>query len=88
MTDFTVIISNPDHLDGITWAREQYDAEMTDDEYIQWLIEQAAASYATQKAQAQWRVAYEASLNAPTPQSQKVPSVKPDVVEKPDVETE
>jgi len=31
----------------------------TDQEYVQWVMEQAAASYAMQQEQAQWRQAYE-----------------------------
>jgi hypothetical protein len=31
----------------------------TDEEYVQWVMEQASASYAVQQEQAQWRQAYE-----------------------------
>jgi len=37
----------------------------TDDAYVQWVMQNAAASYAVQKEQAEWRAAYEESLLPP-----------------------
>jgi len=68
MTDFIVSITEPAHLDGITWARDAHNVEAeqlrgeapeyrpdmpfieTDDGYVQWVMERAAASYAQQQA--------------------------------------
>lgn len=109
MTDFTVTITDQASLDGITWAREQYNASLpppppdmpppdtitggmstngngsapmaspligimpmsdapspiaTDEEYVQWVMEQAAISYADQKLRHQYRSDYEQAAGA------------------------
>ena|SRR5580765_4949867 len=114
MTDFIVTITDQASLDGITWAREQYNASLppppppmldntlpppgdsvagtstngngsapmssppigvmpmadvpqpieTDEEYVQWVMEQAAISYADQKLRHQYRSDYEEAANA------------------------
>ena len=77
MTDFVVTIIDEAQLAGITWAREQHDAALppptdppdpaaeapleTDEAYVQWVMEQAAVSYAQQKSDAAWRAAQETS---------------------------
>jgi hypothetical protein len=60
MADFRITIGDQVLLDGITWARNQYNAGpppdnmlMADDnEYVSWLVTTAAASYAQQMGQA------------------------------------
>ena len=98
MTDFTVTITDPEQLAGITWAREQYNAAIpppppplepppdsvagamtmppptmtlqtttpieTDQDYVQWVMEQAAVSYADQKLRSQYREDYEEAAGA------------------------
>ena len=94
MTDFIVTITDPLQLEGITWAREQYNAtipppppEMPDPpdtvtggmampppmagqqstaqpiataaEYVQWVMEQAAVSYADQQLRWEHQQNYE-----------------------------
>lgn len=63
MTDFTVTITDPAQLDGITWSRQQHNASIPRDNegnpleplieddpaYVQFVMEGAAASYAYQK---------------------------------------
>jgi len=49
--DFVITITDPAQLAGITWAREQRNASSedqiaTDQDYIGWVMTQAAASYA------------------------------------------
>jgi hypothetical protein len=92
MTDFTVTITDPLELEGITWAREQYNATIpppppppdtvmggmsvappmaglqstatpieTDAEYVQWVMSQAAMSYADQKLRWEHQQNYEAA---------------------------
>lgn len=57
MSDFTVTITDTASLAGITWARGRYntahpDAQIgTDAGYVQFVMENAAASYAVQQAQ-------------------------------------
>lgn len=56
MAEFTVTISDPAHLAGITAAREAYNASLpedepamlTDAEYVQFVMSKAAESYANQ----------------------------------------
>jgi len=88
--DFTISITDPAQLAGISWAREQHNATLTppdppppeegeeappppeppaglcetDADYVQWVMEQAAASYAQQQIDAQWRDAYQADMAA------------------------
>jgi len=63
MADFTVTITEQADLDGITWAREQYNNSLPKDEegnpidpladdaaYVQFVMSSAAHSYAQQKA--------------------------------------
>lgn len=72
--DFVVTITDPAALAGITWARENHNAPIqtgedgepvtpplaTDQDYVQWVMAEAAASYAQQKRDSEWRTAYEA----------------------------
>jgi hypothetical protein len=73
MTDFTISITDQAQLDGITWAREQHNAALpTDDagepvgaladdaDFIEFVMQGAADSYARQQYDAAWRDAYEA----------------------------
>lgn len=56
MAEFTVTVTDPAHLAGITAAREAYNAALpedgaplaTDAEYIQFVMSKAAESYANQ----------------------------------------
>lgn len=106
MTDFIVTITDPAQLDGITWAREQYNVSLppppppvidntlpipedsvaggmavppppgvmpmaetqppleTDEEYVQWVMESAAVSYADQKVRQEHRQNYEDAAGA------------------------
>lgn len=54
MTDFTVTITDPDKLAGIAAARARYNEDNpdgpleTDEDYVQFVMERAAASYARQ----------------------------------------
>jgi hypothetical protein len=91
MTDFFVAITDPAQLQGITWAREQYNAALppptdppdpeavppieTDQDYMNWVMTQAAVSYAQQKVDADWREAYDAAkaADAPPPTQQGAP---------------
>lgn len=60
--DFKITISDDTLLSGIAWARTQYSLSLprddngqsakqleTDADYMQWIMEQAAASYAKQQ---------------------------------------
>lgn len=71
MADFTITITDPVDLEGITWARQQYNYALPvgedgqpvnplndDAAYVQFVMSSAAHSYAQQKAMA---------ANAPTP---------------------
>lgn len=57
---FEITITDPAHLAGLTWAREQRNASLpiadqlaTDQDYLQWLIgDNAAPDYAKQRAAA------------------------------------
>jgi hypothetical protein len=98
LTDFTVTITDPAQLAGITWARESYNATLppdlpppepppdtvagmggppimpsrqssaaaiaTDEEYVQWVMEQAAISYADQKLRSEYLAHYENAVEA------------------------
>lgn len=65
MTDFVVTITDPAHLAGITWAREQaVEPLATDADYVQWVMAEAAASYAEQQYMAEARAAAEAGRAA------------------------
>jgi hypothetical protein len=77
MTDFTVTITDPAQLAGITWACEQHNATLPpvaegdepappfdDAAYIQWVIEQAAISYADQQLRAEYQQHYENAVSA------------------------
>jgi hypothetical protein len=105
LTDFVVTITDQASLDGITWAREQYNASLppppppldtvtggmatpegvarpermmpapmpmadapapieTDQEYVQWVMSQAAISYADQKLRDEYRQYYENATQA------------------------
>jgi hypothetical protein len=100
LTDFVVTITDQAALDGITWAREQYNASLpqppappdtvmggrttmpegmapmpmaevppplaTDQEYVQWVMEQAAISYADQKLRAEYQAHYENAAGGAT----------------------
>lgn len=59
--DFIVTIENEDSLVGLTWAREQHNNTLTkndknvgelktDDDYLQYVMEEACKSYGLQKA--------------------------------------
>lgn len=56
MATFTVTIADPSHLAGLAAAREAYNAALpedgvpvaTDAEYVQFVMERAAQSYAAQ----------------------------------------
>lgn len=78
--DFVITIDDPAHLAGISWAREQHNATLpqspeegappveppleTDADYVQWVMAQAAASYADQQYIDEARAAAEAGRRA------------------------
>ncbi|HYJ44075.1 MAG TPA: hypothetical protein VEW06_06425 [Xanthobacteraceae bacterium] len=87
MADFTVTIEDADQLAGITWAREQYNASLPtndagepvgaladDTAYVQYVMDNAAASYAQQQMDAEWRSAYEEAKAAAA--AAKAPAVE------------
>lgn len=56
--EFTIMINEKSHLEGITWARERYNENKavenqlaTDADYVQFLVEAAVRSYAVQKTE-------------------------------------
>ncbi len=98
MTVFTVTIDDPASLDGITWARGEYNKSLppppvaeegvepppnptppieTDQDYVQWVMSQAAFSYADQKLRQEYQQHYE---NAVAGQQQaRMPPPPPEI---------